>query len=161
MTLKITGHDDLVRIIREAPEKSTQLKRRTGELVTQRFLFLIDQFAPTNKGEYKKSWQVLEFTDDYVIIGIPPGTKHTSGIDMNDLFIVLEFGIDREITITVKKAKSLKFESHGETIFRQKVTLPPRPPRPHARTAYDDTVRDWLELADQALMETFPYLKKA
>ena len=90
------------------------------------FVGLVHYFAPKDTGAYAMSWRILEVTNK----------QATIGSDEDMLFVVLEFGVDREIEIRVKNAKALAIKlKSGETIFRKSATLPPRPPQPHLRKA--------------------------
>lgn len=161
MTVKYVNHDEIVRIIRETPQKGTELKQKTMQKIGEKFLYLFDQFAPRKTGEYKaNSWKILAITENQIKIGIPAGAKHSSGIGMEELWVVLEFGVDETVEIEAKD-KPMHFQVNGDDVFTMRVKIPPRPPQPHVRTAFDDVLRDIDDIASQALLEVFPYLKKA
>lgn len=161
MGVIIRGHEDVLKIFKEEiPRKTPELKKKTLQAFAERFLFLLNQFAPRDTGEYAGAWEILELTDTYVKIGILEGRTHTSGIDMDDLFVILEFGVNHPIEVEAVNAKALHFTFHGDKVFTMRVVIPPRPPQPHARTAFDDVVREIPDIATRVLMEVFPYLRK-
>jgi hypothetical protein len=79
---------------------------------------------------------------------------------MNQLFVILEFGVNKPVTIVPKTAKALHFVFHDDTVFAKRVVIPPRPPRPHMRTAFDDVVREIPDIVNQVLDEVMPGMRK-
>jgi hypothetical protein len=113
------------------------------------FLFRLREFAPKKTGRYSRSWATLE--KDF---------KHIKfGTSMPDLYVILEFGVGPfEILPNTKKV--LRFvDSAGNVVFTMHVSHPGIRPRPHARTAYDDTLRDAISILYEIIREMFPFLK--
>lgn len=152
----VKNHDGIITKIRGIQDITPEANKKILQEIADRFMFLLQQFAPTDTGEYKRSWQVLEIDELHCVVGIPDGMVHSSGIPMQDLFVVLEFGIDHEVTITAKNKKALHWAGDR---FAKSVTLPPRPPRPHARTAYDDTNREIQDIINKIIREMYPGMK--
>jgi hypothetical protein len=150
MSARFENRDQIINTIRRLGTESPRFRALLLRKISQHFLKLIAEFAPRETGEYAKSWKVIEQSDRKLILGTP----------MTTLFFVLEYGVDHEVTIYAKDPDHpLHWIDHfGNDAFATKVTLPPRPPHPHARTAYNDTMRDLFILAKQALMEQYSFI---
>ena len=129
--------------------KNPELNKKIIEKIEKSFFYLLEEFAPRKTGAYIRSWRTESKTDNRIVFSTT----------MNDLFIILEFGVDHDVVITPKNASVLHFFVDGAEVFTKKVTIPPRPPKPHIRTAVNDLKRDIPQMINLTIKEVYPFLK--
>jgi hypothetical protein len=136
--------------IRSLYEQNANLQVRYIDKLEETFLFRIREFAPKRTGAYAASWQTKEKTTDRIVFWT----------SMPDLFIILEYGVGPfEITPNTKKV--LRFvDSAGNVVFTMRVPHPGIRAKPHARLAFEDTIRDAIDILYSVIVETYPWLRR-
>lgn len=135
--------------IRKLIDSNPDIQVKFIDKIEETFLFRLRQFAPKKTGKYSRSWTTLEKDFNHIKFGT----------SMPDLYVILEFGVGPfEITPNTKQV--LRFvDSAGNVVYTMHVNHPGIKPRPHGRTAYDDTMRDAVAILYDVLREMFAFLK--
>lgn len=115
------------------------------------FLRRVREFAPKRTGSYSRSWKTKEKSQERIIFWTT----------MPDLYVILEFGT-RGHEILPNEKRVLRFvDQSGRVVFTMRVEHPGTAPRPHARTALEDTVRDAIDILFGILKQEMPWLQQA
>lgn len=152
--IKITIEPVQNALIKPMVEKREQFVRGVLSEGAKILVGLIQFFAPKDTGAYAMSWRIVQISGNQAIVG--------SEEDM--LFAVLEFGVDREITVTVHEADSLHWTGgkYGPgDHFAKYVKLPPRPPKPHVSKAIKEFKKIFRDLIFAHQGETIPAFRES
>lgn len=119
-------------------------------LLANRLLTLIAQFAPARTGAYIRSWRVLARGPETITVGSTADPR---------LFVMLEFTGAQPHTIE-PGGQSLRFQLRtGEIIFAKIVSHPGMKARPHLRPAMRMLASEAEGIAYAAMEGNFKFLK--